>query len=844
MIRVIQRRLIIPRGDTGIFTIPAMTQAEGAIGVFTIFDPITNTRIFQKQVEIEGENFNISFSHADTVNLKAGEYLWDIKFYKNPILADNKVIDGEEINSYYAAFQAPKCEIRETGDDFLMIEGQPAKIEDLNIILAATEAANAAKVAATEKAEEAAARLAEMVAAIPTKVSELENDSGYLQEETDPTVPAWAKAAEKPTYTAQEVGALPDNTFIPSKTSDLTNDSNYAVDANYVHTDNNYTTAEKNKLGGIASGAEVNVNADWNAVNGDAFILNKPTKVSDFQNDTGFITSAALPTKVSDLVDDSGHYTKPVTGIPASDLEETYLTQHQDISMKANSADLAAVATSGAYSDLSGTPTNVSTFTNDAGYLTEHQDISGKANAADLAAVATSGSYEDLSDKPTIPEVPVQDVQINGSSILENNIASIPLANIINLGLVKSGSGEGISIDASGVLKIATPSTSELKALSSKKTIVLNAAHRAVFYALAKAAGADEKDSELPAGQYTDGAKTAIQQMLGVPSTAAIPTLVSQLTNDSGYLTSFTETDPTVPSWAKAAQKPTYTAAEVGAPTVQEMNTAIGNAIGNINSFNMAVVQELPTQDISTHTIYLVPKTGETNDVYDEYVYINSAWEMVGNTQVDLSNYVQKTDYATNDVAGVVKVANGTGIGLNEQNQLAISAARKSEIQAGTNTTKPLVSASTGTISFYGLAKAAGDTTQSQSNNAVGTYTNEAKAAIRSMIGAAASSDIPEVPVQDVQVNGTSVLDAQGIAKVPFIAKDATDFNIKAGSGTSIYVPTGRQHSSVFYGLAKAAGADLANEANITVGTYTTTAQTAIKAMLGVEEGLKVVRLI
>ena len=81
MIRVIQRRLIIPRGDTGVFTIPAMTQAEGAIGVFTIFDPITNTRIFQKQVEIEGENFNISFSHADTVNLQAGNYLWDIKFY-------------------------------------------------------------------------------------------------------------------------------------------------------------------------------------------------------------------------------------------------------------------------------------------------------------------------------------------------------------------------------------------------------------------------------------------------------------------------------------------------------------------------------------------------------------------------------------------------------------------------------------------------------------------------------------------------------------------------------------------------------------------------------------------
>lgn len=40
---------------------------------------------------------------------------------------------------------------------------------------------------------------------------------------------------------------------------------------------NDYTTTEKNKLAGIASGAEVNVNADWNATSGDAEILNKPT---------------------------------------------------------------------------------------------------------------------------------------------------------------------------------------------------------------------------------------------------------------------------------------------------------------------------------------------------------------------------------------------------------------------------------------------------------------------------------------------------------------------------------------------------------------------------------------
>jgi hypothetical protein len=40
---------------------------------------------------------------------------------------------------------------------------------------------------------------------------------------------------------------------------------------------NDYTTAEQTKLAGIATGAEVNVNADWNATSGDAQILNKPT---------------------------------------------------------------------------------------------------------------------------------------------------------------------------------------------------------------------------------------------------------------------------------------------------------------------------------------------------------------------------------------------------------------------------------------------------------------------------------------------------------------------------------------------------------------------------------------
>lgn len=116
-----------------------------------------------------------------------------------------------------------------------------------------------------------------------------------------------------------------------------------------------------------------------------------------------------------------------------------------------DASNLATVAITGDYDDLVNkptipvVPTNVSSFTNDAGYLTSHQDISGKADKTELF----SGSYNDLTDKPTIPSL--------------------------------------------------------------------------TGYA-----------TEAWVGQQ-------------------------------GYLTSFVENDPTVPSWAKQSQKPSYTAQEVGA---------------------------------------------------------------------------------------------------------------------------------------------------------------------------------------------------------------------------------------------------------------------------------------
>lgn len=64
-----------------------------------------------------------------------------------------------------------------------------------------------------------------------------------------------------------------------------------------TNTTASFTSALETKLAGIASGAEVNVNADWNASSGDAQILNKPTiptLTSQLTNDSGFLTSAPV----------------------------------------------------------------------------------------------------------------------------------------------------------------------------------------------------------------------------------------------------------------------------------------------------------------------------------------------------------------------------------------------------------------------------------------------------------------------------------------------------------------------------------------------------------------------
>lgn len=143
--------------------------------------------------------------------------------------------------------------------------------------------------------------------------------------ETDPTVPSWAKASSKPTYTASEVGALPDTTVIP--------------------TESTVSGWGFTKNAGTLTGVKFN-NTTATVSNGIASI------------------TATIPAAPGTL------NTNNTTAQTASSSEAL-----------SGTINLHKVAKTGTYSDLIGTPTiptvptNVSAFTNDANYVSSDNTV-------------------------------------------------------------------------------------------------------------------------------------------------------------------------------------------------------------------------------------------------------------------------------------------------------------------------------------------------------------------------------------------------------------------------------------------------------------------------------------
>lgn len=112
----------------------------------------------------------------------------------------------------------------------------------------------------------------------------------------------------------------------------------------------------------------------------------------------------------------------------------------------------------------------------------------------------------------------VQDVQLNGTSILNNGVANVPMASTNSLGVVGIGSAFGIKVNENGRLYLDSAGVNAVKSgnVPYSPITVMNQ-HQSVFYGLAKAAGADMASSSNPVGQFTDDAKSKISDMLNAP---------------------------------------------------------------------------------------------------------------------------------------------------------------------------------------------------------------------------------------------------------------------------------------------------------------------------------------
>ena len=77
--------------------------------------------------------------------------------------------------------------------------------------------------------------------------------------------------------------------------------------------------------------------------------------------------------------------------------------------------------------------------------------------------------------------------------------------------------------------------------------------------------------------------------------------------------------------------------------TKEEVNAMISV----IPKFDIKVVESLPVVDISPTTIYLLPTLPEFEDMYNEYIYVEDRWELLGKQKMDLQDYALKTDIPT-----------------------------------------------------------------------------------------------------------------------------------------------------------------------------------------------------
>lgn len=512
----------------------------------------------------------------------------------------------------------------------------------------------------------------------------------------------------------------------------------------------------------------------------------------------------------------------------------------------------------------------------------------------------------------------VDDVQIDGTSILNNGAANIPVAGPNQLGVLKVGSGtRGVNVSSTtDELQINFATAVLIKSgVNTYCPITPKYVDAAAFYGLASAAGKSMSSvSGATVGVYPDEQKQAILKMLGLDgilgdfesSAVASKTYAIgetfvysgkryRVTADiaQGYVINpgtNCELDPIDGKYIRNTDYALSDGSTAGVVIIpaggskgidinsnHELRTRaassydLKNGIGSYAPLTPHLMHEaayyalskLAGVDLKNETVTVgtyptnaktairsligaapaeviaIQDTQPTNTDTKVWMMETPPESVEVPTMEDLAGYVQKTDYATSSTAGLVKP--GSGIALESgTGKIYIDNASENQIKGGIATNIAIAPFRQHIATFYGLAKAAGDTTQSSSSNAVGTYTTEAKAAILAMLGAVGLTDY----ATDQKAGIAKVSNAFGIQMTnnsEVLAVQMAGLNeIKSASNYYKPIVPASIHQAAFFGLAKAANADLANE-TVTVGTYPQTAKTAIQTMLGIEANIPLI---
>ena len=419
---------------------------------------------------------------------------------------------------------------------------------------------------------------------IPTNVSELTNDAGYLTSFTETQVLSISNDTiyltggsyvKLPTGFSGDYNDLtnrPTIPTVPTNVSELTNDAGYLTSFTEaqvlsISNDTIYLT------GGSYVKLPAGFSGDYNDLTNKPTIPTVPTNVSEFTNDAGYLTSfteaqvlsisndtiyltggsyvklpagfsgdyndltnkptiPTVPTNVSEFTNDAGYLTSFTEAQVLSISNDTiYLTGGSYVKLPAGF--------SGDYNDLTNKPTiptvpaNVSEFTNDAGYLTSFTEAQVLSNSNDTIYLTGgsfvklpagfSGDYNDLTNKPTIPTVPTN------VSEFANDAGYITATSVpTNVSELTNDAGYLTSFTEAQVLSI------------SNDTIYLTGGS---YVKLPAGFSGDYNDlTNKPTIPTVPTNVSEFTNDAGYITSAGVPTNVSEFTNDAGYLSSYTET--------------------------------------------------------------------------------------------------------------------------------------------------------------------------------------------------------------------------------------------------------------------------------------------------------------